>query len=81
MFVDIVGYCIIGINAALEWMEKLFAAIPGSFTFLLAMVGVYTVFRILLRPILGVRLGSGASDVAKKVTKNYSHSSASSEDD
>ena len=81
MFVDIVGYCITCINAAFDWMDKIFSAIPGSFIFLLAMLGVYTVFRILLRPILGIRLGSGASDVVKKVTKNFSHSSASSEDD
>lgn len=79
MFVDIVGYCITCINAAFEWMDKIFSAIPGSFIFLLAMLGVYTVFRILLVPIFGTRLASGISDVAKKTVDSYSHTSKPSD--
>lgn len=70
MFVEVLNTCIIGINAGFEFFDRIMSAIPGAFSFILAMIGVFTIGRLLIRPIMGARLGSGASDVVRKLSRS-----------
>ena len=67
MFLEALNTCIIGINAAFNFFDRIMSAIPGAFSFILAMIGVFSIGRLLIRPIMGVRIGSGASDVVRKI--------------
>lgn len=67
MLNDALNICIVGINAAFDFFDRVMFAIPGAFSFILAMIGVFTIGRLIIRPIMGVRLGSGASDVVRKI--------------
>lgn len=64
MLIDALNICITGINAVFGWFSRLMDAIPGAFNFILAMIGVFTVYRILLVPILGIHIGGAGSDLA-----------------
>lgn len=70
MMNDAINICLSGINACFNWMAQIFNSIPGSFQFILAMIGVYTVFRLLLVRIIGARLGAGASDIVKAIRRS-----------
>lgn len=70
MFIEALNACIIGINAAFNFFDRIMSAVPGAFSFILAMIGVFTIGRLLIRPIMGVRFGSGASDVVRKLRRS-----------
>lgn len=74
---DALNVCLSGINAVFSWMEKVYTAIPGSFVFILAMIGVFTVFRLLLVPVMGVHIGGAGSDFARFIDKAASNDTAS----
>ena len=69
---DALNVCLSGINAVFSWMEKVYTAIPGSFIFILAMIGVFTVFRLLLVPVMGVHIGGAGSDFVRFMGKAQS---------
>lgn len=64
-----INICITGINAAFSFFDRIMSAIPGAFSFILAMIGVFTVFRLLLVPIMGIHIGGAGSDVARLMNK------------
>lgn len=68
---DALNVCLSGINAVFSWLEKVYSAIPGSFVFILAMIGVFTVFRLLLVPVMGVHIGGAGSDFVRLMGKAH----------
>ena len=69
MMSTIIGYMITCINAVFGWFDQLMDSLPGAFSFILAMIGAFTVFRLLIRPIMGAHIGGAGSDVARVLNK------------
>lgn len=67
MMSTIIDYMITCINAVFGWFDQFMDSLPGAFSFISAMIGAFSVFRLLIRPIMGYRLGSGASDIVRKL--------------
>lgn len=76
---DALNVCLSGINAVFSWMEKVYTAIPGSFVFILAMIGVFTVFRLLLVPVMGTHIGGAGSDIARIIRAENDRKNAANE--
>ena len=74
-----INICITGINAAFGFFDRIMSAIPGAFSFILAMIGVFTVFRLLLVPIMGAHIGGAGSDMAHIIRAEDNRKNAANE--
>lgn len=73
MFETIIDMLIFSFQSVLSWFGDVMNAIPGAFWFVVAMIMVFTVSRLLLKPLLGMSMGSsGASDVVRFVKAKQS---------
>ena len=79
MINDALNICLTGINAVFTWFGQIMDALPGAFNFILAMIGVFTVFRLLLVPIMGVHIGGAGSDMAHIIRSESNRNKADQE--
>lgn len=68
MVTQAMNICLQGISAVLYWMEYIFMQL-GAWNWILGAVIIYTIFRLLIVPVIGDALSSGQSDTVKSVKK------------
>ena len=70
--------CLIAISSVFDIMGYVFEQL-GAWTWILGAITLYTIFRLLIVPVIGAAVSSGASDTVKKIKgSNKSGSSKSS---
>lgn len=62
--------CLSGIGAVFGFLEQIFDSLDG-WSYVIGAFMIYTVFRVLLVPVIGGAISSGTSDMAMKLKQNY----------
>lgn len=68
MVAQVMNICMQGVSACFGWMGILFESL-GAWSFILGAITLYTIFRLLLAPVIGAAISSGASDTVKNFKK------------
>lgn len=66
MVAQAMNMCVQGVSAAFTWMEYIFAQL-GTGYWILGAFMIFSIYRLLIRPVIGSAVSSGASDTVKKI--------------
>jgi len=66
MVAQTMNMCIQGISASFTWMEYIFAQLDTGYWILGAFM-IFSIYRLLIRPVIGSAVSSGASDTVRKL--------------
>lgn len=66
MVAQTMSICLQGITAVFGWMEYVFFQLGVGF-WLIGAFTIFSIFRLLIAPVIGAAISSGASDTVKKI--------------
>lgn len=66
MVAQTMNICVQGISAVFAWMEYIFMQLGTGFWIIGAFM-IFSIFRLLINPVIGSAVSSGASDTVKKM--------------